>query len=449
MPTHRPAAATSSRLSRLTRPGTTVLRRRPSGALVFALGLLAALALTASAEAAFPGQNGKIAFVSDRDGNAEIYVMNPDGSGQANLTNNPAWDDVAPAMSPDGQRIAFIRRPLPGSGRPGRPEIYVMNVDGSGLTNLAGDPSAFTALGFSPDGQRIAFQSSREGNSEIYTMNLDGSTLTNLTNNAASDQLPAFAPDGRRIAFVRLLGTNFEIYTMAADGSDQKNITNNPENDFMGDFSPDGKRIAFTRGPSGMPFEIYTMNSDGSGQTNITKHPASDRGPAFSPDGQRIAFASDRDHPFSEIYTMAPDGSDLARLISNVNIVDSSPAWQPVPLPQAPPDTDGGQPSGPLATAPDSSSDPPAEPPISLDPSSGQPSPSRTRIVHRTIKLRRDCSRNRLRVSGHGVQVSFVRRLPRAHCRLTLRVSSESSGRRDLLIKRGRRTIRLIAVIRL
>ena len=88
-----------------------------------------------SATAALPGQNGLIAFASNRDGNFEIYVMNPDGSGQTNITNNPASDNY-PAWSPDGSKIAFS------SDRDGNAEIYVMNADGSGVRRVADRPSA-------------------------------------------------------------------------------------------------------------------------------------------------------------------------------------------------------------------------------------------------------------------------------------------------------------------
>ena len=75
----------------------------------------------------------KIAFMSDRDGNNEIYTINVDGSEQVRLTNNPA-DDADPSFSPDGSKIVFY------SGRDGNYEIYTINVDGSEQTNITNNP---------------------------------------------------------------------------------------------------------------------------------------------------------------------------------------------------------------------------------------------------------------------------------------------------------------------
>jgi TolB protein len=117
---------------------------------------------------------GRIAFQSSRDGNKEIYVMNGDGSGLTNLTDNLA-DDDAPFWSPDGKRIAFQ------SSREGNVEVFVMNTDGSNLTQLTDNPSEDAVDGWSPDGKKILFHNCHN-NCEVYVMNADGSGQTNLTN---------------------------------------------------------------------------------------------------------------------------------------------------------------------------------------------------------------------------------------------------------------------------
>ena len=121
--------------------------------------LLALLVVDDRAQAAYPGGNGKIAFETNRDGNLEIYSMNPDGSSQVNLTNSPA-EDTDPVWSPDGTRIAFVK------ASEGHRNIYVMDEDGGGQTNLT--PGAVTTgqgndgvnPTWSPDGTRIAYATS-------------------------------------------------------------------------------------------------------------------------------------------------------------------------------------------------------------------------------------------------------------------------------------------------
>ncbi len=175
--------------------------------------------------------SGKIAFMSDRDGNVEIYVMNADGSGQKNLTNNPAIDKN-PAWSPDGKKIAFD------SYRDGNQDIYVMNADGSGQKNLTNDLINGGYPAWSPDGKKIAFDSYRDGNWEIYVMNADGSGQKRLTNNPADDNFPSWSPDGKKIAFMSDRDGNLEIIVMNADGSGLENLTNNPADDGYPSWSP-------------------------------------------------------------------------------------------------------------------------------------------------------------------------------------------------------------------
>ncbi|HEC45091.1 MAG TPA: DUF5050 domain-containing protein, partial [Bacteroides sp.] len=240
-----------------------------------------------------------IAFQSNKDGNAEIYVMNPDGSNKTRLTNNSAADSH-PSWSPDGTKIAFY------SVRDGNEEIYVMNPDGSNQTRLTNNPSYDRSPDWSPDGSQIAFTSMRDGNWEIYIMNPDGSNQTNITNNSVSDWGPSWSPDGLKITYTSYRNGNDEIYVMNADGSNQTNLTNNSVHDNYPSWSPDGSEIAFKSERDGN-YEIYVMNPDGSNQTRLTNNPAYDRPSSWSPDGSQIAFSSDRDGNF-EIYIMNADG---------------------------------------------------------------------------------------------------------------------------------------------
>lgn len=132
-------------------------------------------------------KNTKIAFVSNRDGNCEIYIMNADGSDMIRLTNRPA-PDTYPCWSPDGRRIVFE------SKRDGDSEIYVMNADGTEQIKLTNNPRVDGYPSWSPEGKKIAFMSYRNGNDEICVMNADGSERRNISNNPADDFEPSWSP---------------------------------------------------------------------------------------------------------------------------------------------------------------------------------------------------------------------------------------------------------------
>ncbi len=243
----------------------------------------------------------RIAFHSYIDGNSDIFVMNADGTGQTNLTNHPG-NDRDPRWSPDGRRISFESyRDGPGTDIFGRnAEIYVMNADGSGQTRLTNNRASDRYPSWSPDGRRIAFYSTRDDDfcGDLYVMNADGSGKTNLTRNVPYGGWSAsWSPDGHRIAFVTGCGEDrqhggFQIYVMDADGSNPTPLTDAPGDDENPSWSPDGRLILFQSsrdnyvqiGQFVAPNrEIYVMNANGSAQTNLTNHPAWDRLPSWLP----------------------------------------------------------------------------------------------------------------------------------------------------------------------
>ncbi len=298
---------------------------RPLCLLLAAVGLAACRPASSSLPEPIR-ENGRIAFVSDRDGDEEICVMNADGSGQTCLTHNRA-DDGGPAWSPSLAQIAFTSR------RDGNDEIYTVSVaagpPGSGSSrqiNLTNHPADDWGPMWSPDGTRIAFASNRDGPDEIYVMNEDGSDPTRLTHNSAQDGGATWSPDGSRIAFHSDRENNFDIYVMGADGWGQSRLTWDPADDGGPAWSPDGRSIAFISNRDGN-FEIYVMNADGSGQTNVTKDPANDFSPTWSSEALEIVYFSDRDGNY-EIYRMKADGTARMRLTDN-QVQDFRPAWEP------------------------------------------------------------------------------------------------------------------------
>ncbi len=300
------------------------MRKTTATVVVCSLLTAAAVAVSASpASAAFPGNNGRIVFTSLRDGNLEIYSMNPDGSDQQRLTNDPGAD-IQPSYSPDGSKIVFA------SSRDGNYEIYVMNADGSTESRLTTDPNADIAPSYSPDGTKIVFQAARTGNFEVFVMNADGSAPVNLSNNPSSDMSPAWSPGGTKIAFASTRTGNYEVFAMNTDGSGQVNLTNSPASDDLPSWAPGGSKIAFQSSRDGN-LEIYSMNADGSAQTRLTTAPAADITPAWSPDGARIAFASTRSGD-PEIWAINADGTAPTQVTTTPGF-DYQPNWQPLPVP--------------------------------------------------------------------------------------------------------------------
>jgi hypothetical protein len=176
----------------------------------------------------------QVAFESDRGhrDSFDIYVMKVDGSGQKLLIDRA--DDRQPAWSPNGTRIAFV------SNSGANYDIFVMNSDGTNITQLTIDPKGDWNPSWSPDGSRIAFMSERDGNKNIYVMNADGSQQTRLTTSSAQEEWPTWSPDGASLAFhASSDGThNFEIYTIDATGANQNQLTIGGANDQYPDWSP-------------------------------------------------------------------------------------------------------------------------------------------------------------------------------------------------------------------
>ena len=280
-----------------------------------------------SSEATSLGTNGRLTYHTDADdpGNIyEIYTIEPDGTNPLRLTTdeqgakNPAW-------SADGGRIAFENFAPPDFFS----DVYVMDADGSNSVRVtdsaAGGPGSSDGNpSWSPDGTQLALEGRRNGNRDIYSINIDGTGRTNLTNDSAEDTAPAWSPDGESIAFVKFAVGTQEIYVMSADGQNQTNLTNDPASDRDPSWSPDSSKIAFSRAG-----DIYVMNADGSQQTQLTDDPERDAEPAWSPDGEKIAFVSERDGE-AELFVMNADGTEETQ-ITDDDVEQRAPDWGPIP----------------------------------------------------------------------------------------------------------------------
>ena len=231
----------------------------------------------------------KIAFVSERDGNREIYVMNADGSNQKRLTNHPAMD-YDPCWTEDGKRIMFTRELNRNS------EVFIMNADGSDQKVLENPALYDRRHNLSYNGKKIF-----KGRGEIYVTDSDGNNKIRLTKILGDIYSPCWSPDGKHIAFVLgLIGrwgpygnTESYLYVVNSDviGSEKQltdinhlvclTSTSRPS------WSPDSRKIAFnsrklTNNKYYGPEDIYIINVDGDGLKQLTDDPARDYSPCWS-----------------------------------------------------------------------------------------------------------------------------------------------------------------------
>ena len=260
-----------------------------------------------------------------RDG--ELWTVSPDGTGETKVAFSVPGGVNGVAWAPDGSSMAVSVEVNPGTER-GQFHLYVANADGGDARRLTeGVSDRFPA--WSPDGSRIAFtRDLSDGNQEIFVINADGPGETQLTDTDGANMQPTWSPDGTRIAFTSTRGGtvdgNSEIYVMNADGSQQRRITDNPGWDGAPDWSSDG-RIAYTS--DGPEPGVYVVDPD-VGQPDLL---VADPDPfslfiAWSPDARSLAFASRRDAD-AALFVLDVATGDMARVAEGDLLW--GPAWQP------------------------------------------------------------------------------------------------------------------------
>jgi CSLREA domain-containing protein len=275
---------------------------------------------------------GRIVFESDRDGNSDIWSMDPDGGNPKNLTNTASGLNTRPSVSPDGNLIAFER------GTP--KQVWLMNADGSNQHPLTADSGqgANGAPAFSPDGSKIAYETDRDGPWQLYVMDTDGTNQTRVTRdpavNDANDVSPSWSPDGTKLAFDSDATGDRDIWTINLDGTvAPENLTDFPSDDTDPDWSPDGQTIVFSSDKDG-PMSVWTMDANGGSPQNVSSATIYDADPTWSPDGKQIAFV--RDDTGAEafnIWTAKPDGTAQLKLTSaEATQRNSFPDWSPETL---------------------------------------------------------------------------------------------------------------------
>jgi TolB protein len=276
---------------------------------------------------AFLGVHGvsstEIAFVSDRGGNKEIYVMQADGSNVRRATANRSINNF-PSWSPDGKAIAYTsyrqgNKPLiflssRGALRPGR----LVNSDGR---------SQYRAV-FDPVGELLAVVLSNGATSDIYAVREDGRGLRKLTDSRSIQVSPSWSPDGRHLAFVSDRTGAPQIYIMDADGDGVRRLTYDGSYNTGPAWSPDGLWIAYETRVDGQ-FDIWLIDPEGKVNVPLVTNERTDEGPSWAPNGRHLVFSSTR-RGRSDLYMIDRDGSNLRRLTGDAGN-NTAPCWGPFP----------------------------------------------------------------------------------------------------------------------
>lgn len=281
---------------------------------------------------AWAPERATLIFMSNRDGNAEIYSVTAGSSEWTNLTHSDASENW-PEWSPGGSQIAYQ------SNLHGKLDIWVMNADGAGVRRLTDDPAHDYLPAWSPDGTRITFASWRREPGDtveavhIYVMNADGSGQRRLFPDSPGTSTSAqWSPDGQSFLLSRKVGEQgSDLFIVDPNGDPTQRLTNDEFSNGAGVFSPDGKRVAFYS-DRGEESEIVVINVDGSGRRTVVSGGQSWY-PRWSPDGRWLVYTAKTSGGADEnldIYAVRVDGgSSPMRLVGGPGR-EAEGRWQPV-----------------------------------------------------------------------------------------------------------------------
>jgi Tol biopolymer transport system component len=276
-----------------------------------------------------------ILFTSERNNNWDIYLIQADGSGLTQLTDSPEVD-ADPAWSSNGQMIAFRSR------RDGSSDIFVMDSDGSNPINLVNDPEMSLddefAPQWNPDGETLSLYTDRfpprgnclSGFHQIAMLILEGGNYkVDLFDTIPGEQYSStWSPDGRFLVFSSACGkAGFELFMYDSQTGDTKRISSETLSHTYPAWSHDGRFLAFAKYVDGNN-EIFLLDLNSNQQTQLTNNPANDTMPSWSPDDSQIAFVSNREGN-KDIFIMNADGSQVHNL-TNHPADDWYPSWSPV-----------------------------------------------------------------------------------------------------------------------
>jgi len=252
----------------------------------------------------------KIYFVSNRTGHKEIWVMDPDGSNQRQISHLNSLS-IMPAVSPDGTKIAFT------SYARGNPAIFILSTDTGRRLPFYNQVASMNATpDFTPDGKQLLYASTASGWAQIYIANLDGSNLRRISSTRALEVEPKVNPKtGSDLAFVSGRSGPQQIYRMNMDGTDVQRLTNGEGEASNPCWHPNGQILAFawTRGFATGNFNIFVMDVASRNFNQLTYGAGRNENPSWAPDGRHLAFMSTRSGS-EQIWTMLADGNQVKQL---------------------------------------------------------------------------------------------------------------------------------------
>jgi TolB protein len=250
----------------------------------------------------------KIVFISNRDGNDELYMMDYDGFNQERLTYNQI-QDYMPAWSADRQSIAYT------AYEDGKAKLYLL-YPYQAKRKLVWEEGTSFGPNFSPDGRWLAFCSTEdESNSEIYIATGEGDRIKRLTFNKAIDTAPSWAPTSRELAFTSDRSGSPQIYIMDREGSNVRRRSFGGTYHDAPAWAPTGDRIAYVSRVEAV-FDLYVLNLRTDQIVKLTEGYARNESPTWSPDGRHIIFSSNRVTGTVQIYSIDYDGQNLRKLTS-------------------------------------------------------------------------------------------------------------------------------------
>jgi TolB protein len=271
----------------------------------------------------FTGRQGiaatQIAFVSDRSGNKEIYLMESDGSGKRGVTSNRSIN-LFPSWSPKGDMIVYT------SYRSGPPDLWLISRGASRPGRLlASAPQKYRGVWHPNDGQ-VAVVMNQNANTDIFLVGQGGKSVRRITYGASIETSPTWSPDGRRLAFVSDQTGSPQIYVRELESGETRRLTYRGDYNASPAWSPTGEWIAFAA-QTDNSFDIYLIDPDTGYTHPVVVHPRSDETPAWAPDGRTLAFVSNR-YGRKEVFSVDITGGSLRRLTADFGN-SRNPAWSP------------------------------------------------------------------------------------------------------------------------